>query len=60
MDKEEDQQNRKIMIDTTSEDMMSPITMEELSFIIDKLDSSKAEGLDSMTNSMLKLYRAKI
>lgn len=60
MDKEEDQQNRKIMIDTTSEDMMSPVTMEELSFIIDKLDSSKAEGLDSITNSMLKLDRAKI
>ena len=42
------------MSDETAENIMNPITMEELCINIDELDTSKAEGMDNVTNAMLK------
>ena len=36
-----------------SDDMMRPISLEELNKNIKELDASKAEGLDGVTNDML-------
>ena len=38
----------------TANDLMKPVTLSELNRNIDNLDSSKAEGLDGVTNGMLK------
>ena len=43
-----------IMSEETAENIMNPITMEELSVNINDLDTSKAEGMDNVTNAMLK------
>ena len=38
----------------TANDLMKPVTLSKLNRNIDTLDSSKAEGLDGVTNGMLK------
>ena len=41
------------MSEETVENIMNPITMEELCLNIDDLDTSKPEGIDNVTNAML-------
>ena len=42
------------MSEETAENLMNPITMEDLRLNIDDLHTSKAEGMDNVTNAMLK------
>ena len=42
------------MDEDTAEALMEPITLAELSVTLDKLDTSKAEGMDGITNEMLR------
>ena len=44
----------ELFTDETSEQIMRPITLNELSKNIGELKSDKAEGLDGVTNDMLK------
>ena len=44
----------KIFTDDTSDQIMRPITLDELNKNIGELKSDKAEGLDGITNDMLK------
>ena len=43
-----------VLSNPTANDLMKPVTLSELNRNIDNLDSSKAEGLDGVTNGMLK------
>ena len=47
-------EHEKRMDEITAEALMEPITLTELSVTLDKLDTSKAEGMDGITNEMLR------
>ena len=44
----------KRMDEVMAEELMEPITLAELTVLLDKLDTSKAEGMDGVTNEMLR------
>ena len=44
----------KRMDEATAEELMEPITLAELTVLLDKLDTSKAEGMDGVTKEMLR------